>query len=131
MLAVVSPGRSHFRRPASPSHDGKSFLQLKRAGSIFRLLDLFAGGNIRRLTIFALGIKCRTSTASIILQLADVVVPTLEKLSQGRRVGPPQDHAMDALLTLSSRDSVVPALRRAFSGGQGIVISPGIRLRAA
>ena len=40
---------------------------------------MFAGGNIRRLTIFALGIMPYI-TASIILQLLTVVVPTLEKL---------------------------------------------------
>src|SRR6266567_3733276 len=48
-------------------------------GSIFGFFDLFAGGNIRRLSIFALGIMPYI-TASIILQLLTVVVPTLEKL---------------------------------------------------
>src|ERR1051325_5281867 len=37
-------------------------------GSIFGFFDLFAGGNIRRLTVFALGIMPYI-TASIILQL--------------------------------------------------------------
>src|SRR5664280_2984003 len=56
------------------------------AGSIFGFFDLFAGGNIRRLTIFALGIMTYI-TASIILQLLTVVVPTLEKLSKEGELG--------------------------------------------
>src|ERR1700721_3253667 len=51
------------------------------AGSIFGFFDLFAGGNIRRLAIFALGIMPYI-TASIILQLLTVVVPSLEKLQK-------------------------------------------------
>ena len=41
------------------------------------LIDLFSGGNLRRLTIFALGIMPYI-TASIILQLMVVVWPYLE-----------------------------------------------------
>src|SRR6266516_1859975 len=55
-------------------------------GSIFGFFDLFAGGNIRRLTVFALGIMPYI-TSSIILQLLTVVVPTLEKLSKEGEVG--------------------------------------------
>ena len=55
-------------------------------GSIFGFFDLFAGGNIRRLTIFALGIMPYI-TASIILQLMTVVVPTLEKLQKEGELG--------------------------------------------
>src|SRR5580658_10202691 len=52
-------------------------------GSFF---GFFAGGNIRRLTIFALGIMPYI-TASIILQLLTVVVPTLEKLQKEGELG--------------------------------------------
>src|SRR5258706_4047397 len=45
------------------------------AGSIFGFFDLFAGGNIRRLTLFALRIMPYT-TASIIPPVLTVVVPT-------------------------------------------------------
>jgi preprotein translocase subunit SecY len=44
------------------------------AGTVFGFLDLFSGGNFRRLTIFALGIMPYI-TASIILQLLTVVWP--------------------------------------------------------
>src|ERR1700721_1572766 len=56
------------------------------SGSIFGFFDLFAGGNIRKLTIFALGIMPYI-TASIILQLLTVVVPTLEKLQKEGELG--------------------------------------------
>jgi len=51
-----------------------------------RLLRLFAGGNIRRLTIFALGIM-RYITASIILQLMAVVIPSLARLQKEGALG--------------------------------------------
>ncbi len=47
---------------------------------------MFAGGNIRRLSIFALGIMPYI-TSSIILQLLTVVVPTLEKLQKEGELG--------------------------------------------
>src|SRR3989475_6424594 len=56
------------------------------AGSIFGFFDLFTGGSIRRLTVFALGIMPYI-TASIILQLLTVVVPTLEKLQKEGELG--------------------------------------------
>ena len=67
------------RLPASTPDrwDEISSAQFER--TIFGFFDLFAGGNIRRLTVFALGIMPYI-TASIILQLLTVVVPTLEKL---------------------------------------------------
>jgi len=58
----------------------------QQAGSLFGLVDLFSGGNLRRLTIFALGIMPYIS-ASIILQLLTVIVPYLEKLSKEGEVG--------------------------------------------
>src|ERR1700688_4034647 len=58
----------------------------RNQGSIFGFFDLFAGGNIRRLTVFALGIMPYI-TSSIILQLLTVVVPTLEKLQKEGEIG--------------------------------------------
>ena len=52
------------------------------AGSGFlNFFDLFAGGALKRFTVFALGIMPYIS-ASIILQLLTVVVPSLEKMSK-------------------------------------------------
>jgi preprotein translocase subunit SecY len=58
----------------------------QNAGSLFGLFDMFSGGQFRKLTIFALGIMPYI-TASIILQLLTVVVPTLEKLSKEGELG--------------------------------------------
>ncbi len=53
---------------------------------IFSFLNLFSGGALGQLAIFALGIMPYI-TASIILQLLQVVVPSLEKLSKEGEVG--------------------------------------------
>jgi preprotein translocase subunit SecY len=55
-------------------------------GTLLGLVDLFSGGNLRRLTIFALGIMPYIS-ASIILQLLTVVVPALERLAKEGEAG--------------------------------------------
>jgi len=58
------------------------------AGGFLNLFNMFSGGALEQLSIFALGIMPYIS-ASIILQLMQVVVPTLERLQkegeQGRR----------------------------------------------
>ncbi len=54
--------------------------------SILGLLNLFSGGGLGRIAIFALGIMPYI-TASIILQILQVVVPSLEKLSKEGEVG--------------------------------------------
>ena len=50
------------------------------------IIDLFSGGNFRRLTIFALGIMPYI-TASIILQLMVVAWPYLERLQKEGELG--------------------------------------------
>jgi preprotein translocase subunit SecY len=54
--------------------------------SVLGLLNTFSGGGLGRIAIFALGIM-PFITASIILQLLTVVVPSLEKLSKEGEVG--------------------------------------------
>jgi preprotein translocase subunit SecY len=54
--------------------------------SILGFLNLFSGGSLSRLSLFALGIMPYI-TASIILQLLTVVVPSLERLSKEGEVG--------------------------------------------
>src|SRR5215216_3791804 len=54
--------------------------------SILGFLNLFSGGSLSRLSLFALGIMPYI-TASIILQLLTVVVPSLEKLQKEGEVG--------------------------------------------
>src|SRR6201999_4142727 len=52
-----------------------------QGGSILGLLNLFSGSALSRFSIFALGIMPYV-TASIILQLLTVVIPTLEQLQK-------------------------------------------------
>ena len=52
-----------------------------QGGTLFGMINMFSGGAIRRLTIFALGIMPYIS-ASIILQLLTAVVPALERLAR-------------------------------------------------
>jgi preprotein translocase subunit SecY len=54
--------------------------------NILGFLNLFSGGSLQRLSLFALGIMPYI-TASIILQLLTVVVPALERLSKEGEVG--------------------------------------------
>src|SRR5580698_3334490 len=62
-------------------------IQKQFAGSnILGLLNLFSGGGLSRIAIFALGIMPYI-TSSIILQLLQVAVPSLEKLSKEGEVG--------------------------------------------
>ena len=72
----------------TPGVDTLALQQLfdQQAGTIFGFLDVFSGGNLRRLSIFALGIMPYI-TASIILQLLTVVWPYLERLSKEGQLG--------------------------------------------
>jgi preprotein translocase subunit SecY len=55
-------------------------------GGLFGFFDMFAGGNLRKATIFALGIMPYI-TASIIFQLLTAVIPSLEKLQKEGEAG--------------------------------------------
>ncbi|MDQ1388547.1 MAG: preprotein translocase subunit SecY [Acidobacteriaceae bacterium] len=84
MLAVYRLG-GHLPTP------GVNFLKLEaafnqNAGSLLGFVDLFSGGNLRRMTIFALGIMPYI-TASIILQLLTVVYEPLAKLQKEGELG--------------------------------------------
>ena len=56
------------------------------AGSLFGVLDLFSGGNLRRISIFALGIMPYI-TSSIIFQLMTSVYPALKKIQEEGELG--------------------------------------------
>jgi preprotein translocase subunit SecY len=124
MLAVYRLG-GHIPTPGINITRWEEFFS-SAAGSIFGFFDLFAGGNIRRLTIFALGIMPYI-TASIILQLLTVVVPTLEKLSKegelGRRKITQWTRYLTIILSVVQSFGIAEGLQ---TMQQGIVISPGI-----
>ncbi len=86
-LLIVYRIGAHVPTPGIDTHALSLFFQ-GQAGNLLGFFDLFSGGALRRLSVFALGIMPYIS-ASIILQLLAVVIPTLEKLQkegeQGRR----------------------------------------------
>jgi len=55
-------------------------------GSIFNIMNMFSGGALEKLTIFALGIMPYISS-SIIMQLLTAVIPALEKLAKEGQAG--------------------------------------------
>ena len=85
LLALYRLG-SHIPAPGINSQ-AVSQIQKNFAGSnILGFLNLFSGGGLQRIALFALGIMPYV-TASIILQLLQVVIPSLEKLSKEGEVG--------------------------------------------
>ncbi len=71
----------------TPGIDGAKLAQFfdniakTQGGTLFGMINMFSGGAIQRLTIFALGIMPYIS-ASIILQLLTAVIPSLERISR-------------------------------------------------
>ena len=86
-LLIVYRIGAHVPTPGVDAHALALFFQ-QQAGNLLGFFDLFSGGALRRLSVFALGIMPYIS-ASIILQLLAVVIPALEKLQkegeQGRK----------------------------------------------
>ena len=91
-LALLAVYRLGVQIP-TPGIDGAALAAMMEGmkGTLLGFFDMFAGGGLERLSIFALGIMPYIS-ASIILQLLTVVVPTLEKLSKEGEAGQAQDH---------------------------------------
>jgi preprotein translocase subunit SecY len=94
------------------------------AGNLFGVLDLFSGGNLRRISIFALGIMPYI-TASIILQLMTSVYPSLKKIQEegelGRRKITQYTRYLTVLLCLVQGTGIAYWLQRQ----QGLVIGGG------
>ena len=79
MLAVYRVG-CHIPTPGIDSKALAHFFAQAR-GTLLGLFDMFSGGALEKLTVFALGIMPYISS-SIIFQLLTVVVPSIEKLSK-------------------------------------------------
>src|SRR5437667_2493345 len=109
-------------------------LRRQAAGTMFGLYDMFSGGNLSRVTIFALGIMPYIS-ASIILQLLTVVWPYLEKLSKegelGRRKITQYTRYGTILLSVVQALGIAIYLERTtqVAGGLPLVYHPGIAFR--
>src|SRR3954465_12701295 len=109
------------------------FAQQLGKNSMFGLYDMFTGGNLSKVTIFALGIMPYIS-ASIILQLLTVVWPYLEKLSKEGELGRRKITQYTRYGTIFL--SVVQALgiaifleRNSAPGGFALVTHPGLGFR--
>jgi preprotein translocase subunit SecY len=76
---------SFMPAPGVDSTEIQNFFNGK-GGSVLGLLNLFSGSALSRFSIFALGIMPYV-TASIILQLLTVVIPTLEQLQKEGEAG--------------------------------------------
>ena len=120
----------------TPGVNTKALEELARqtAGTMFGLYDMFSGGNLSRVTIFALGIMPYIS-ASIILQLLTVVWPYLEKLSKEGELGRRKITQYTRYGTIVL--SIVQSLGIAFyleaqtriAGGLPLVYHPGFAFR--
>jgi preprotein translocase subunit SecY len=79
LLAVYRIG-AHIPTPGINGEELSKFL-MERGGALMGFFNMFTGGALSRVTIFALGIMPYIS-ASIILQLLTVVIPALGRLAK-------------------------------------------------
>lgn len=127
LLAVYRVG-THVPTPGIDARALAAFFEQAR-GSLLGLFDLFSGGALSNLSVFALGIMPYIS-ASIILQLLTVVIPHLEKLSKegeaGRRKITQYTRYGTVLLSLIQGLGIAIGLE-SMTGPSGIsiVIQPG------
>ena len=121
MLAVYRLG-SHIPTPGINTDQlQKAFEQ--QSGGLLGFYDLFSGGNLRRLTIFALGIMPYI-TASIILQLLTVVWEPLARLQKEGDLGRRKITQWTRYLTLIL--SILQSMGIAFTlQAQKFVVNPG------
>jgi len=109
----------------SPGVNAQSIAeQAKTMGGMFAFWDLFAGGALRRASIFALGIMPHI-TASIIMSLLVTVIPSLERLQKEGETGRKKITQYTRYLTvLLCVVQSIPAARLAI--GRGLAITPGL-----
>ena len=128
ILAVYRVG-SHVPTPGVNT-EALAILAEQAAGTMFGLYDMFSGGNLSQVTIFALGIMPYIS-ASIILQLLTVVWPYLERLSKegelGRRKITQYTRYGTILLCVVQAMAIALFLERQtnIAGGLPLVYGPG------
>src|SRR5437660_4459231 len=123
MLAVYRLG-SHI---PTPGVDAARLADYFKGGGLLDFYNLFSGGNLRRFTIFALGIMPYI-TSSIILQLLQVVYEPLAKLQKegelGRRKITQWTRYLTFLLSLIQSFGIAITLMKIQQ--PPIVINPGL-----
>jgi len=127
MLAVYRLG-GHIPTPGVNA-DALQRAWLQYQSGALGFIDMFSGGNLRKLTIFALGIMPYI-TASIILQLLTVVFEPLAKLQKEGELGRKKITQWTRYLTvlLSALQSLTIAWRlmaMQAGGGEAVVVHPG------
>jgi len=85
-LLIVYRIGSHIPTPGIDGEALSKFLSESGAGALMGFFDMFSGGALSRVTIFALGIMPYIS-ASIIFQLLTVVIPAIGKLAKEGEAG--------------------------------------------
>ena len=124
LLAVYRLG-AHIPTPGIDAKQLAAFFN-QNAGSALGLVDLFSGGNLRRLTIFALGIMPYI-TASIIFQLLTVIYEPLAKLQKegemGRRKITQWTRYVTVLLGIVQSTAIALTLTQTNAGQSMVTIS--------
>ena len=95
-----------------------------QSGGILSLFNMFSGGALSRFTVFALGIMPYIS-ASIIMQMAGYVVPTLESLKKEGEAGRRKITQYTRYGTLGLALFQSFGIAVALEGTAGLVINPG------
>ncbi|MFI3190068.1 preprotein translocase subunit SecY [Crenothrix sp. D3] len=101
----------------------------QQSGSILDMFNMFSGGALMRLSLFALGIMPYIS-ASIIMQLMTVVIPTMEQMKKegesGRRKISQYTRYGTVVLATFQAIGISVALQNQTAGGLSVVLNPGI-----
>jgi len=122
LLAVYRLG-AHIPTPGIDASKLANFFN-QQAGGALGLLDLFNGGNLRKLTVFALGIMPYI-TASIIFQLLTVIYEPLAKLQKegelGRRKITQWTRYVTVLLAIVQSFFIGLTLTSTSNGGESMV----------
>lgn len=99
-------------------------------GGILDMVNMFSGGALKRLSIFALGIMPYIS-ASIILQLMAGVIPQLEAIKKegesGRKKINQYTRYATVLLASFQAVGIALALQNQSAGGMPVVVNPGFQ----
>src|SRR3954447_2357997 len=99
IVAVFRLG-SHIPTPGVDVANVQSCFEATKNSGVYGLINLFSGGALLQLTVFALGIMPYI-TASIILQLLVVVIPRLEPLKKEGQAGQTKITQYTRYLTLA------------------------------
>ncbi len=97
-------------------------------GGILGLLNVFSGGALSRFSIFALGIMPYIS-ASIIMQLCTVIVPSMEALKKEGESGRRKITQYTRYATLGLSFFQAFAIASALEAQAGLVVEPGVSFR--